>query len=143
MRGDPTFAFLKCVVCPGGFSSHGVGGVSVGALLAVFWLCYPSLPARKRGKTSATWWFQFKAPPDLRMEDCGHALSLPEYRSETREIVRVRSTIDVWSLARVTVDSKVDSWRSSTGPSQFALTGSAPSRRGTVRRSSRRVSSFT
>jgi hypothetical protein len=39
---------------------------SVGALLSVFWLCNPSLPAQKRGNTSATWWFQFKVPPATR-----------------------------------------------------------------------------
>ncbi|KAI0300035.1 hypothetical protein B0F90DRAFT_1726125 [Multifurca ochricompacta] len=42
---------------------------------------------------------------DYGMENCSLALHIPEYGSETMEIARIGSTIDVWSLA---VDSKVD-----------------------------------
>jgi hypothetical protein len=47
---------------------------------------------------------QFRAL-DYGMENCSLALHIPEYGSETMEITRIGSTIDVWSLA---VDSKVD-----------------------------------
>jgi hypothetical protein len=39
------------------------------------------------------------------MENCSLALHIPEYGSESMEIARIGSTVDVWSLA---VDSKVD-----------------------------------
>ena len=39
------------------------------------------------------------------MENCSLALRIPEYGSDTMEIARVGSPIDVWSLA---VDAKVD-----------------------------------